>query len=156
MREYKENLVKKLILTSLILTMSGLLIFSWSQETLPSGTHSDQLNLNDQFGSNKSTVFLASDWSGIISFDNNCIKVLNKAVHCDGVLVDLFLNMADVDPATIDAIESTGWYKQNNFVSNSNKLGTLRKIWVSSHRGSMPNSGATDKVPKYAREFFHG
>lgn len=55
-----------------------------------------------------------------------------------------------------DNIESSGWYQGNYFDANANNLGTLEGNWVSHHRGSMPNSGATDKVPKHARGFFHG
>jgi len=52
--------------------------------------------------------------------------------------------------------ESSGWYEGNYFSASLTNLGTLNGNWVSHHRGSMPNSGATDKVPKHARGFFHG
>ncbi len=57
---------------------------------------------------------------------------------------------------TAESIESAGWYEGEYFTANATKLGTLSGNWVSHHRGSMPNSGATDKVPKHARGFFHG
>lgn len=54
-----------------------------------------------------------------------------------------------------DASESSGTFDGNFFDSNANMLGTLSGKWVSHHRGSMPNSGTTDKVPKKAGGFFH-
>ncbi len=57
---------------------------------------------------------------------------------------------------TAETYESEGWYSGNYFSRNGINLGTLSGKWVSHHRGSMPNSGATDKVPKHARGYFHG
>ncbi|NIP41640.1 MAG: hypothetical protein GWO41_11255 [candidate division Zixibacteria bacterium] len=58
--------------------------------------------------------------------------------------------------ASVDEIESAGWFDGNYFSASLRNLGTLNGNWVSHHRGSMPTSGATDKVPKQARGFFHG
>jgi len=57
---------------------------------------------------------------------------------------------------TAEVAESRGWFDGEFFDSHANILGTLSGKWVSKHRGSMPDSGATDKVPKHARGFFHG
>lgn len=58
--------------------------------------------------------------------------------------------------STADDTENNGWFQGDIFDATSIKLGTLEGKWVSHHRGSMPISGATDKVPKHARGFFHG
>lgn len=57
---------------------------------------------------------------------------------------------------SLEPSESKGWFDGNFFNADGNILGTLAGKWVSNLRGSMPNSGATDKVPKHARGFFHG
>lgn len=57
---------------------------------------------------------------------------------------------------TGNAHKSEGWFEGEYFDRNSTKLGTLSGNWVSTSRGSTPSSGATDKVHKNARGFFHG
>lgn len=77
-------------------------------------------------------------------------KWINKFGHFSGLIKGQW----DYDFST-DVSESCGEFHGNFFDSDKIKLGTLSGRWVSHHRGSMPNSGTTDKVPNKARGFFH-